>query len=115
MRQIGNHNANLFWESRLQDRSIISADMNERDRKQHIENKYKHKKYFSAHALSTNKKALNEKLLQVAATDDVLQLYSIIFSGADVSIVIYCKYSTVFAMSHFLTNCMNANSFVSNN
>ncbi|XP_021342197.1 arf-GAP with Rho-GAP domain, ANK repeat and PH domain-containing protein 2-like isoform X1 [Mizuhopecten yessoensis] len=87
MKQIGNHNANLFWEKHLRAKSGFNQDMESAQRKQHLENKYENRKYIDKHPLSDNKPALNEELLKAASTADILLTMMLVFSGADVKVI----------------------------
>lgn len=87
MKQIGNYNANLFWEKHLRAKACFNKDMEPAQRKQHLEKKYGERKYIDKHPLSENKHSLNEELLKAASTADILLTMMLIFSGADVKFV----------------------------
>ncbi|XP_033742367.1 arf-GAP with Rho-GAP domain, ANK repeat and PH domain-containing protein 2-like isoform X2 [Pecten maximus] len=87
MKQIGNYNANLFWEKHLRAKNCFNQDMEPAQRKQHLEKKYEERKYIDKHPLSDNKHSLNEELLKAASTADILLTMMLIFSGADVKCI----------------------------
>ncbi|KAL4230824.1 ADP-ribosylation factor GTPase-activating protein agd4 [Mactra antiquata] len=81
---IGNDNANNFWLKNLVPGTSINKNTPINERKQHIEHKYRDRKYCDIHAYAANQELLNQTLLQSAQTDDVLLTYQILFTGADV-------------------------------
>ncbi|XP_064608879.1 arf-GAP with Rho-GAP domain, ANK repeat and PH domain-containing protein 1-like isoform X2 [Liolophura sinensis] len=81
---IGNENANNFWEFDMLSDMEIESDTTAQQRKHHIEEKYKHRKFCRLHPKNANKTALNQELLRVAETDDVLKTMQILFSGAEI-------------------------------
>ncbi|XP_053398517.1 arf-GAP with Rho-GAP domain, ANK repeat and PH domain-containing protein 1-like isoform X3 [Mercenaria mercenaria] len=83
-KEIGNDNANNFWLKNMPTSCSISVETDSEARKQHIHHKYKDKLYCDKHPLAENKEMLNEALLQVAQTDNVLVTYQILMSGADI-------------------------------
>ncbi|XP_060080907.1 arf-GAP with Rho-GAP domain, ANK repeat and PH domain-containing protein 1-like [Ylistrum balloti] len=87
MKQIGNDNANMFWEKHLRSKSAFNQDMEPAQRRQHLEKKYEERKYIDKHPLSDNKLSLSEELLKAASTADILLTMMLIFSGADVKFI----------------------------
>ncbi|XP_052078111.1 arf-GAP with Rho-GAP domain, ANK repeat and PH domain-containing protein 1-like isoform X2 [Mytilus californianus] len=81
MKAIGNENANKFWESRLQAVHGINTESSPMNRKQFIQDKYERKLWIDQHPLIGG---LNEELLRVVVTEDILQTMRIVFSGADI-------------------------------
>ncbi|CAC5426180.1 ARAP1 [Mytilus coruscus] len=81
MKAIGNENANKFWESRLQAVHGINTESSPINRKQFIQDKYERKLWIDQHPLIGG---LNEELLRVVVTEDILQTMKIVFSGADI-------------------------------
>ncbi|XP_052796552.1 arf-GAP with Rho-GAP domain, ANK repeat and PH domain-containing protein 1-like isoform X3 [Mya arenaria] len=81
---IGNDNANKFWVKNLPPGSAIGHHASPEDRKHFIHNKYRDKLYCDISPLADDKLALNEALLSVAVTDDVLLTYQVLLSGAEV-------------------------------
>ncbi|KAK7473392.1 hypothetical protein BaRGS_00035365, partial [Batillaria attramentaria] len=83
MKEIGNGNANLFWERDLMPCQKPSRDSLPEERKQFAQLKYQQRHYSNKHPQAGNKRQLNEALLAVASTSNLLELMQIIFSGAD--------------------------------
>ncbi|XP_071151615.1 arf-GAP with Rho-GAP domain, ANK repeat and PH domain-containing protein 2-like, partial [Mytilus edulis] len=81
MKAVGNENANKFWESRLQAVHGINTESSPINRKQFIQDKYERKLWIDQHPLIGG---LNEELLRVVVTEDILQTMKIVFSGADI-------------------------------
>ncbi|XP_076446143.1 arf-GAP with Rho-GAP domain, ANK repeat and PH domain-containing protein 1-like isoform X2 [Babylonia areolata] len=85
MKAVGNGNANLFWEHDLLPIQKIARDSLPEQRKTFAQLKYQSKRYSNQHPLAHDKRKLNEALLQVSSTNDLLEAMKIIFSGADLS------------------------------
>ncbi|VDI32247.1 Arf-GAP with Rho-GAP domain, ANK repeat and PH domain-containing protein 2 [Mytilus galloprovincialis] len=81
MKAVGNENANKFWENRLQAVHGINTESSPINRKQFIQDKYERKLWIDQHPLIGG---LNEELLRVVVTEDILQTMKIVFSGADI-------------------------------
>ena len=65
MKVIGNENARKFWEKNMPASVRINESTPPEQRKAHIENKYKHRKYCDKHPAADNSKALNEVSIEV--------------------------------------------------
>lgn len=57
---IGNENANNFWEFDMLSDMEIEDETSAQQRKHHIEEKYKHRKFCRLHPKNANKTALNQ-------------------------------------------------------
>ncbi|XP_071088422.1 arf-GAP with Rho-GAP domain, ANK repeat and PH domain-containing protein 1-like isoform X2 [Haliotis cracherodii] len=84
MKAIGNDNSNVFWEFDLSPEEKIDPESSMDERKQFITTKYKDKAYCRRHPSSADTRLLNEELLRVSATDELMNLVKIVFSGADI-------------------------------
>ncbi|XP_067664106.1 arf-GAP with Rho-GAP domain, ANK repeat and PH domain-containing protein 1-like [Haliotis asinina] len=84
MKAIGNANSNMFWEFDLLPEHKIAPDSTMEERKTFITTKYKEKKFCRLHQSSADTRLLNEELLRVSATDELMNLVKIVFSGADI-------------------------------
>lgn len=60
MQQIGNENANNFWEFGMNPALKIDSNATDIERKDFIENKYKKKLFINSHHLHHQPKMLNE-------------------------------------------------------
>ncbi|CAE1227666.1 unnamed protein product [Acanthosepion pharaonis] len=85
MQQIGNENANNFWEFGMNPALKIDSNATDIERKDFIENKYKKKLFINSHHLHNQPNMLNEALLEAVKTDDILKTMKILFSGADLN------------------------------
>lgn len=85
MKEIGNRNANLFWEHDLMPCQKPHPDSLPEERKKFAQLKYQQRYYASKHAQAGHPRQLNEALLAVSSTSDLLELMKIVFSGADLS------------------------------
>lgn len=85
MKEIGNANANLFWEHDLMPVQKLLKDALPEERKQFAQLKYQQRHYSNQHDQAHSKKQLNEALLAVASTSNLLELMQVIFSGAELA------------------------------
>ncbi|XP_041357325.1 arf-GAP with Rho-GAP domain, ANK repeat and PH domain-containing protein 1-like isoform X2 [Gigantopelta aegis] len=83
MISIGNANANNFWEFDLLPELKIEPSCNDMKRKQFIQEKYKDKKFIRPHRHQHDARFLNEELLRLAETDQLLDVMSVYLSGAN--------------------------------
>ncbi|XP_025084888.1 arf-GAP with Rho-GAP domain, ANK repeat and PH domain-containing protein 1-like isoform X4 [Pomacea canaliculata] len=85
MKAVGNSHANQLLEHKLQPGQKPTKDSLPEERRKFAVSKYQHRSFCNKHPLSSDKRRLNEALLQVASTSNLMEAVQIIFSGADIT------------------------------
>ncbi|KAM4727169.1 arf-GAP with Rho-GAP domain, ANK repeat and PH domain-containing protein 1 isoform 2-T2 [Anableps anableps] len=81
----GNRLANQVWAPAVPAAEQLRPESTEEERLTFIQNKYSRGRYRRVHALTSSRSMMNQRLCQVAVSDDVEETMSLICSGAKVS------------------------------